>query len=378
MNLPDEQARLIAKRLRDLLGDLANLNHCFGLSSVNRFKEIDTLATQSMLSFFIANIAKYAGLKVDTDYFPILAIRAAARKYKAANITGEEAEWLKGKLPGIDIYDEAIKQAFEGIHPDIISRVSIPSNTIEEDIFNLAGKMIKRIELKCLIYPKIMKNEFNRIFRTNEKEIQELIQKLEIPNFIHEYRKCQKVIIDIYFKLSNEVRWKMQSRTQDGSVIGHSFSAAVIAYVEALENGYEENIATHFFNMGLFHDLSEFRTGDMQSTFKDSIPGLRKATEDYERLQMETAMYPRMPKYQADALKKVDYLSAENSKFHPWIVGADSLSAVCEAYQQFQHGSKDLRFWKAIDRVEGKYNNGEIVITKIGRCLLIGTSIEMR
>lgn len=380
MELTYLEKRDIAMRLREVFTDLTNLTRWTLLTNDDRFTQLGKLAMQSIITFCIANMAERSGLEINWNYFPKLAIRAAALKYKAANTSNEEAEWIKSNmLPNVDILEEAVKQTFDGLHPDVIKMMDVPKDTVEADIYGLAGKLASQIELQRLIYPKSMRQEYRSAAQSKKTEIKELKRKLkEIKNLSFHYRRCRKVLIGISFRLSNQSRWMMQSRTQSCSVSGHSFDTAVLSYVEALEKGYGEDLATRCFFLGLFHDVAETWTMDMPSPFKDSIPGLRMATEAYEQLKMEKKMYSRLPHYLVEAIKEVDFSSKENEVFYPLVKGADSLSAVSECYRQYLRGTRDPRFKDAADEVEVKYNTGCIELTDIGRYLLINTIADMR
>ena len=143
-------------------------------------------------------------------------------------------------------------------------------------------------------------------------------------------------------KLRNQNRWASYAYRIEAAVSGHHYDTAVFSFFNAY-NMYGEEEAVRQFFIGIFHDIPEAYTRDIPSPVKDMICGFRKASEEYERQQMEKHFYPLLPEHITPKVRAValEELPEEIKKLGK--VG-DYLSAASEIHRQIP----DKRFSAAM------------------------------
>lgn len=97
-------------------------------------------------------------------------------------------------------------------------------------------------------------------------------------------------------ELRFQQRWSRSPRIPETSVAGHMLVVAILTYLCSCEtNACDARIANNFFG-GLFHDIPEVLTRDIVSPVKNSVDGLDDLIKDIEAEQMQTVLYPLIPK----------------------------------------------------------------------------------
>ena len=146
------------------------------------------------------------------------------------------------------------------------------------------------------------------------------------------------------------MRWATCCKAVKCSVLGHLFDTAIWAYLIGLEqSSFDEQLATKFFFMGIFHDIAETWTHDIPSPIKDKIEGYRAATEEHESQMLEEHMYPNLVTLGLDEpTRNIMFEDKVNRKYRKFIKIADYLSADSECWRNLVAGSRYYYYWDAI------------------------------
>ena len=171
---------------------------------------------------------------------------------------------------------------------------------------------------------------------------------------------CSEIYLEIFrdfSQLRNRIRWAKHPNIIKCSVLGHHFDVAIFSYLMSLEvKPYDEALATRYFFMGIFHDFPEKWTGDMPSPIKDSIKGLREATEEFENEVMEQNVYSHLPYYQEAALRDVMLEDKNNAQLKKFSKISDNFSAFVECWRELDAGSRHQYY---VTVLEKDYKNKE-------------------
>ncbi len=207
--------------------------------------------------------------------------------------------------------------------------------------------------------------------------------------------KSYKKFIDLCGQLRFQIRWSNLFRPSMTSVLSHSLFVSYASYIfTMLQDGCPERCYNNTFT-GLFHDLPEVLTRDIISPVKNSIKGLGEIIKECEMEQMNSIVYPLLPKDLATELKLYtetefqDYIikdanivecsteeinySHNKDCYSPrdgkLVKAADELSAFIEADISIKHGSVHQEFAKAKVNIIDKYdrigNIGKLEIAKL-------------
>jgi len=311
-------------------------------------EEIITLGKKLLADMF-QQLIKDLDLQIeDFNKLPELAAISDFIEMYQCNFSGQNPE-------EIFILDNTSKESFaEMILQEIKNSTSeefykflqVDPDSIELRIYKAATKIGTLLELEDI------KNGINAS-NYSSKEIQ-LLDNLEeyadLPGFSKVISEYTKIFRD-YSLLRNRIRWAKHPNIIKCSVLGHLFDTAVFAYLMSLEkNPLDEELATHYFFMGIFHDFPERWTGDIPSPIKELRKWLRHATELFENKVMEKNVYSILPSYQANAIRKVMLEDKNNEEYKKALKQADYFSAFVECWREIDAGSNHLYYFDVIMR----------------------------
>lgn len=333
-----------------VLNPLSNITRwsnkdCSENKSLRLYTELGKQGLNIVITYFLANVAKEKGLEIKMERFPWIVLNRMFEKTINGNIRDDH-------ITEICATNEELKQGYKDyIKSQILQNAEEFSEKMQIDetwketiIFKLATKIATLIECREL---KIENAEAEVL-----KTIGRLSEKAEIPFFgqdTEEYNFFREVSM-----LRSSVRWLVQFKAKECSVLEHMGEVAIIAFLMGLEEYNDETIATHLFWCGAFHDLPERWTGDMASNTKDAVEGLRTATEAFERNVMEKNVYKKLLKY---PIKKIMMEEEANKEYKKLLKSADYASATFECYRNIKAGSKDKYFFDVITKELNKKQN---------------------
>lgn len=334
--------------------------------SENKYSELAKQALNLIITFFLACEEENAGKAVNWTNFPKIAIyRAFQKAYVYFDISDNKIERIF-EIGGLDLAEipKATKTIIERETDEEFSKfICEVTKTREFWLFKGATKIATYLEL--------VENERNFNDRYFQKS-QEIVQNLKEFETIEGFKKFSNPdssifrMLETISRLRNQNRWTAYARTIDCSVLGHLLDTAIDAYFMSLEiEPDNEEKATKMFFIGLFHDIPEAWTKDMPSPFKDSIPGLREASELVENLMVEEHMFRILPEYTVKKLKTLIVDAGEDKQIKPYAKGADYLSASSECARQIIGGSRDFNFLRAMQDVDLKIQIGKVKLPPI-------------
>lgn len=325
--------------------------------------EISKQSLNCVVCFMLASEIEKKGETINWNLFPKIAIYRAFQK---AYVNYDVPEHILKEICSIgglnfdEIFAKVTNETIKKIAgEELTDFLKSGYGTREEMIYKAATKIATLLELKEI------KNNVNGDYEAKYEEIISSMVKYtiripELEDFKEQNGKYWKVFRDIS-KLRYQNRWASYSYQVECSVLGHLFETAEFAYFMALELGYEEEIATKCFFMGIFHDVPETYTKDIPSPIKDTIPKFRELTEKYELMMMEKNMYPLLSENLSQKLKEMMFEAPENEKFKALIKGADYMSAISEIWRQLKAGTRDERL---VTAMEGHFPKFEAGIAK--------------
>lgn len=187
-------------------------------------------------------------------------------------------------------------------------------------------------------------------------------------------------------KLRYQQRWSKASRVPNTFVMGHMLVVAILSYFSALEAGACPGRCINDFFGGLFHDMPEVLTRDIVSPVKSSIKGLDDIIKGIEDEQMESTIFPLLPKEWHDEIRyytKDEFSSKvildgtikiitsdeinksyNDNKYSPIdgeiIRCCDHLSAYMEAYLSLEYGIRSNQLLSGYANLRSQYT-GKIV-----------------
>ncbi len=220
------------------------------------------------------------------------------------------------------------------------------------------------------------------------REIDSKLESLEKYQFFKKFQndKNYQGFINLLGELRFQQRWARCSRIPATSVIGHMIIVAILSYLCSCEIECCPKRSANDFWGGLFHDVPEVLTRDIVSPVKASVSGLDELIKNIEREQMESVLYPLIPKqwrkdmdyYTSDEFSDkinvngnivvTDFLNSENDynkdEFNPIdgkiIRACDHLSACIETYVSHTSGVTTRTLVNANQELYNKYKNYSI------------------
>lgn len=304
--------------------------------SLDLYTELAKQGLNIVITYFLAERAKAMGKEIVMERFPWIALNRMFEKTINGNIRDDHINEICANDEGLKKrYKQKIKQEILQDPKEFKKRMEINEEWTEVKIFKFATKIATLIECRELE----IENAEAEVLET----VKELAKELEI-SFFDEGTEEYKFFCEVSM-LRSSIRWLTQFKAKESSVLEHMAETAIIAFLVGLEQSEDEEVALHLFWCGAFHDLPERWTGDMASNIKDSVEGLREATEEFERKVMLEHVYQKLPWYN---IKKIMMEEKENKKYKKLLKSADYVSAVFECYRNIKSGSKDKYFFDVI------------------------------
>ena len=289
------------KAINRVMRKLNVLRRWTGSMTDPRYDEISKQAINSIFAFFLAKEIEHLGHVVNYERLIQSALYRAFQKAYLFYDTPEHKYREIFELEGIP-YEESIKEATYTI---IASKAGTELADYLMLCYNSFEKRIYEAATKLATYFEMVENEdkLNGDFGKNLGHIISSLEKYyDMPGF-KGMRENYKDVFHECSKLRNQNRWAGYGYRIESAVTGHLFDTAVFSFMNAVDMGIPKEEATKYFFIGIFHDVAETYTRDIPSPVKDLIPGFRKATEEYERLELDRNFYPLLPDYIVSAVK---------------------------------------------------------------------------
>jgi len=310
------------------------------------YNELAKQSLNMIASFLLLQQAKNMGFQVDETRMPYIALKRLIEKTINGDIRDDHLSEILA-LGGIDKkeFDALIEAKILGKMSGLSKKLlEVDEEWLETKIYKIATKMATLVEAKE-ISPNDSATEmeiFSQIsfYRESSPELVAIALNTSGP----EYSFLKEVS-----KLRGAIRWLKQFRATNCTVLEHLAETAIFAWLMSKELDPDDEVkATKLFWACLLHDLPERWTGDMASPVKDAVPGLRKATEQYEEIAMERHVYSVLPEFEASAIRKA--MDDIGRRYKKLFKGADYASATMECFRNIMCGSRDKYFVDVIQR----------------------------
>ena len=108
--------------------------------------------------------------------------------------------------------------------------------------------------------------------------------------------------VNLLGELRFQQRWSRSPRIPETSVCGHMLLVAILTYLCSCETEACNVRLANNFIAGLFHDIPEVLTRDIVSPVKNSVVGLDEIIKSIEQEQMQSVLYPLIPKTWQDEI----------------------------------------------------------------------------
>lgn len=303
-----------------------------------KFTEQAKQAINCMIAYFWAHELEHLGHTIDFTKFPKLALFRGFTKTLQCDVSEHNLDIIfkLGNVSKSSFTEMIWGEIEKNCSPEFYHHLQVDPDCIEAQIYRAATKVSTYLELK-----EIRGLIAEKDYLSKEQQLQEVLKKYaKLPCYDQIMSAPYQEIFRNFSKLRNRIRWAKHPNIVQCSVLGHMYDVAIMAYLMSLEvNPEDEELASKFFFMGIFHDFPEAWTGDMPSPIKDSIPGLRKATEEFENLVMNEYVYTHLPDYMADAIRAVMMEDDENVQYKAFLKKSDNFSAFVECWREIDAGS---------------------------------------
>lgn len=325
--------------VNDMLFELLCLRRWSEVTVTNgKFTEQSKQALNCMITYFWANELEHAGHTIDYTKFPKLALFRGFTKTLQCDVSEQNLEIIfkLGNVSKSNFTEMIWSEIEKKCSPEFYQHLQVDSNCLEARIYRAATKVSTMLELK-----EIRGLIAEKDYLLKEKQLQEVLKEFyDLPCFEQIMSAPYQEIFRNFSKLRNRIRWAKHPNIVQCSVLGHMYDVACMAYLMSLEvDPLNEELATKYFFMGIFHDFPEAWTGDMPSPIKDCLPGLRKATELFENMVMEENVYKHLPPYMAEAIRSVMLEDDENTEHKTFLKKSDNFSAFVECWREIDAGS---------------------------------------
>lgn len=324
----------VVREMGNVLTQLQNIFRWSSFIADDRYTELGKQTLNAIISYFMALEADNEGFDVDMSLFPKIIIN---RMYEKLFLCDIREDYLAKifELGNIErkVYKDAVQEQIrKGLGKDFAEFIQYDKDCLEARIFQGATKVATLLELgelECLIR--------NKEVSTASDEIKETLKGYsDLPGFdkiINEDSNEISNEFELFQKVSdlrNRIRWQKRICAMRCSVLGHCFETGIISYLMALYEYGEGEIVGEMFFAGIFHDVAEALTGDIAKPIKDSIQGLRRASELFELKKIKENFYDKLPEYLVDGLKAVMLEEPQFKVFKTIIKKADYMSALWE------------------------------------------------
>lgn len=321
-----------------------------------KFTEISKQALNCMISYFWATEISHTGVEVDFTKFPKLALLRGFTKTLQCDISEANLDIIfhLGNVSKASFNEMIWGEVSKKTSKAFFEQLEVDSGCLEARIYRAATKVSTLLELK-----EIRGLIAEKDYLLKEEQLLVAVDKFsDLPCFDIIMSDAYQEIFRNFSKLRNRIRWAKHPNIVQCSVLGHMFDVAVLAYLMSLEvNPSNENLATQYFFMGIFHDFPECWTGDMPSPIKDSLPGLRKATEEFENSVMEQHVYSHLPPHMAEAIRSVMLEDEENVHYKVFLKKSDNFSAFIECWREIDAGSHHYYYRNVVNSDYKKKEN---------------------
>lgn len=303
-----------------------------------RFSEQAKQGLNCMITYIWAKEIEHAGFPVDFTKFPKIALYRGFTKTQQCDVGEQNLEiiFTLGNVSKKNFAEMISYAVQKETSKTFFQHLQFDCDSLETRIFKAATKVSTLLELK-----EIGRLIDEKDYQLKEIQLKEALNQFsDLPCFDIIMSASYQEIFRNFSKLRNRIRWAKHPNIIPCSVLGHMFDVACFSYLMSMEvKPGDEKLAAQYFFMGVFHDLPECWTGDMPSPIKDSLPGLRKATEEFENMVMEQNIYSHLPKYMADAIRSVMMEDDENVQYKTFLKKSDNFSAFVECWREIDAGS---------------------------------------
>lgn len=306
--------------------------------SDGKFTEVAKQGLNCMIAYVWATEIAHSGIKIDFTQFPKIALFRSFTKTVQCDVS-------ESSLDEIFHIGNVSKSSFNEMIWDSVSKctsstfykhLQVIPDCMEAQIYRASTKVATLLELKEV---RNLIDEKDYLAKVTLQE--ETIKQFSyLPCFDIIMSEAYQEIFRNFSKLRNRIRWAKHPNIVQCSVLGHMFDVGCFAYLMSLEKAPEnEALATQYFFMGIFHDFPECWTGDMPSPIKDSLDGLRLATEKFENKVMQEHVYSHLPSYMAKAIRSVMMEDEDNAYYKVFLKKSDNFSAFVECWREIDAGS---------------------------------------
>lgn len=319
-----------------------------------KYTELAKQALNCIISHFWAVEAK-CETEVVLTRFPKIAIRRGFAKDFQCDVPEANLDRIfhLGNVSKEDFNGAICFQMEKDLDESFLKFLEVEQDCLEIQIYQAATKIATLIELEE-IRNGISENDYQRKKAQIEKSIKEFSY---LPGFAKVTSESYMELFREFSKLRNRIRWAKHPNIVKCSVLGHLFDVAVFSYLMSLEvHPSNEDLATRYFFIGIFHDIAEKWTGDMPSPVKDSIKGLRQATEEFEREVLEKHVYSHLPRYQIEEIRRVMLEDKRTTTLKTFSKKSDNFSAFIECWRELDAGSRH-KYYR--DVMEKSYSEKE-------------------
>ncbi|MBO5413062.1 MAG: HD domain-containing protein [Clostridia bacterium] len=321
-----------------------------------KFTEVAKQGLNCMISFFWAIEIAKTGVEVDFTKFPKLALFRGFTKTLQCDVSESNLDIIfqLGNVSKAS-FQEMIWDAVEkSTSKNFFQHLQVNPDCLEARIYRAATKVSTLLELR-----EIRGLIAEKDYLAKEGQLQSVISEFsDLPCYEQIMSDSYQEIFRSFSKLRNRIRWAKHPNIVQCSVLGHMFDVACYAYLMSLDvKPSDEMLATQYFFMGIFHDFPECWTGDMPSPIKDSLPGLRKATELFENMVMEQNVYSYLPTYMAEAIRSVMLEDDGNVQYKVFLKKSDNFSAFVECWREIDAGSHHYYYRTVINSDYKKKEN---------------------
>lgn len=306
--------------------------------SNGNFTESAKQGLNCMITYVWASEIVHSGIHVDFALFPKIALFRSFTKAVQCDVSESNLDTIfnLGNVSKSSFTEMIWDSVSKSTSPEFYKHLQVVPNCLEAQIYRAATKVATWLELKEL-RNLIDEKDYNFKLKLQEEAIN---QFSSLPCFDTIMSETYQEIFRNFSKLRNRIRWAKHPNIVQCSVLGHMFDVGCFAYLMSLEeNPRNAELATQYFFMGIFHDFPECWTGDMPSPIKDSIPGLRKATEIFENKVMEENVYSHLVNYMSDAIRGVMLEDEDNTYYKVFLKKSDNFSAFVECWREIDAGS---------------------------------------